>query len=104
MSEKFGVPQTSPLDDLDKLIVDAYLSGDKARCDQLFEAAEEFYEFSLAEVAELKMLYGDDFERLFCSKPAISDFQLSRFPNELRNRRINKAHLSRLPTSSGNIR
>ncbi len=50
------------------MFVEATLAGDVERASRLMDASIEFYEFSQAETMELKMLYGDDFERLFCTK------------------------------------
>lgn len=56
-------------DRIDEMAVEAALAGDMDRARQLADAALEFYEFSEAELTELKMFYGDDFDTLFCSKP-----------------------------------
>ena len=56
------------LEPIDEMFVEATLAGDVERASRLMDASIEFYEFSQAETMELKMLYGDDFERLFCTK------------------------------------
>ncbi len=57
------------LEPIDEMIVEATLAGNTERACELMDASIDFYEFSQAEKMELRMLYGGDFERLFCSKP-----------------------------------